>query len=133
MSFISNCLEKSSPKYFPSNSTSLWCLEKVLQNMFCLLQEIFWTRKMFPSSIIKVDIFSKVKLLHHKSDMNILYISLLLLLCTYCMIPNVNCEWNHEKSIGSGGGYYIKLFDFKKVCPLHSFCAPWNFVSRASK
>ena len=88
---------------------------------------------MFPSSIIKVDIFSKVKLLHHKSDMNILYINLLLLLCTYCGIPNVNCEWNHEKSIGSGGGYYIKLFDFKKVCPLHSFCAPWNFVSRASK
>ena len=39
-----------------------------------------------------------------------------------------------SESLGGrgGGGYYIKLFEFPKVCPLHSFCIPWNFMTRSS-
>lgn len=52
-------------------------------------------------------------------------ILVILLTCT----TTVKCE-----AIGGtgGGGYYIKLFDFRKVCPLHSFCVPWNFMFSSS-
>ena len=54
------------------------------------------------------------------------FISLVSLMCT---TTSVKCE-----SLGGtgGGGYYIKLLDFKKVCPLHSFCLPWNFIYSSS-
>ena len=49
------------------------------------------------------------------------------LLCYYS--SGVKCE-----SLGGtgGGGYYIKLLEFSKLCPLHSFCVPWNFIINSS-
>ena len=51
---------------------------------------------------------------------------LLLFLTLNNEIEIVKCESLGGSSSG-GGGYYIKLFDFLKVCPLQSFCLPWNF------
>ena len=32
-----------------------------------------------------------------------------------------------------GGGYYLKLFDARNKCPLHSFCYPWNILTRGKR
>ena len=48
-------------------------------------------------------------------------------LCHLCIV--------HGESLGGGpggGGYYIKLLDFEKICPLHSFCLPWNLKKPSS-
>ena len=73
----------------------------------------------------------KMNPLHYKDNISVLCenLFLLLLLCTY-NVQNVSCE--SLGGTGSGGGYYIKLLDFKNICPLHSFCVPWNFMYKAS-
>ena len=73
-----------------------------------------------------------MKLLHYKDNIAVLCDNLFLLwlLCTYYTIQNVSCE--SLGGTGSGGGYYIKLLDFKNICPLHSFCVPWNFMYNIS-
>ena len=33
-------------------------------------------------------------------------------------------------TIGTHGGYFVNLLQFPKLCPLTSFCAPWNPMGR---
>ena len=66
-----------------------------------------------------------------KSLIIILHCMLLSFISLYMPLKTgIKCE-----SLGGtgGGGYYIKLLDFEKVCPLHSFCVPWNFMYSSSK
>ena len=66
-----------------------------------------------------------------KSLIIIIHCMLLSFISLYTPLKtSIKCE-----SLGGtgGGGYYIKLLDFEKVCPLHSFCVPWNFMYSSSK